>query len=78
MEGLAISNRVELLRLRFDEGLDMREIAARWDESSEAVKLAYRKARKEFRECLREVVAFHHPGHRNTERECKRLLTLLG
>jgi DNA-directed RNA polymerase specialized sigma24 family protein len=49
--------RVELLRLRFDEGLAVGEIAARWGEDPDVVHRAYARAREEFRACIRAVVA---------------------
>ncbi len=54
--------RVELLRLRFKDGLPIRTIAARWEADPAAVHRAYAKARREFKAALEEVVAFHHPG----------------
>jgi RNA polymerase sigma-70 factor (ECF subfamily) len=54
--------RVELLRLRFEENLPIRTIAERWGVDPAAVHHAYALARKEFRAALLEVVAFHHPG----------------
>lgn len=48
--------RVELLKMRFAGGLPIREIAAQWNVEAEGVHRAYRKARDEFRTCLREVV----------------------
>ncbi len=71
--------RVELLELRFQEGLPIREIAARWEEDAANVHAAYRKARKEYSECLREVVGFNNPGTpEETAKQCERLLALLG
>jgi RNA polymerase sigma-70 factor (ECF subfamily) len=60
--GDAAVRRVELLRLRFQEGLPIREIAARWGEEPSRVHHEYARARDEFREALLEVVGFHHPG----------------
>jgi DNA-directed RNA polymerase specialized sigma24 family protein len=54
--------RVELLRLRFDEGLPIRAIADLWGADPAALHHAYALARKEFRAALLEVVAFHNPG----------------
>jgi RNA polymerase sigma-70 factor (ECF subfamily) len=54
--------RVELLRLRFEEGLPIRAIAERWGASAAELHHAYAKARQEFKAALLEVVAFHHPG----------------
>jgi DNA-directed RNA polymerase specialized sigma24 family protein len=54
--------RVELLRLRFEENLPIRDIALRWATDPAIVHKAYALARKEFRSALLQVVAFHHPG----------------
>ncbi len=54
--------RVELLRLRFEEKLPIRTIAERWDVDPGRLHHAYALARKEFRAALLEVVAFHQPG----------------
>ena len=51
--------RIELLRLRFTEGLPIREIATQWEVDPDAVHRAYGKAREEFRKCLRRIVAEH-------------------
>ena len=68
--------RVELLRLRFSEGLPIREIAARWEEEPERVHYHYKRAREEFKEALREVVRTHDPCCA-VEEECDRLLAAL-
>jgi RNA polymerase sigma factor (sigma-70 family) len=69
---------VELLRLRFQEGLPIREIAARWDTDAAAVHRQYRRARKEFAEGLFATVAMHMSGTpSDVKRECARLLELL-
>jgi RNA polymerase sigma factor (sigma-70 family) len=54
--------RVELLRLRFEEKLPIRAIAQRWSVSAAGLHHAYALARQEFKAALLEVVAFHHPG----------------
>jgi RNA polymerase sigma factor (sigma-70 family) len=54
--------RVELLRLRFREGLPIRTIAQRWEADPAVVHRQYARARREFEAALSEVVAFHHPG----------------
>ena len=54
--------RVELLRLRFEENLPIREIALRWAADPATLHKSYALARKEFRQALLDVVAFHHPG----------------
>jgi RNA polymerase sigma-70 factor (ECF subfamily) len=54
--------RVELLRLRFEDNLPIREIAKRWGVPAAGLHHAYALARQEFKAALLEVVAFHHPG----------------
>lgn len=54
--------RIELLRLRFEDNLPIRTIAERWGVDAAGLHHAYALARKEFKEALLEVVAFHHPG----------------
>lgn len=53
--------RVDLLRLRFQDGLPIREIAHRWGKADHLVHREYAKARKEFKDALRTVVACQHP-----------------
>ena len=75
----AAKRRVEVLRLCFEEELPIREIAARWGEDPKSVHGLYRTARQEYRDCLREVVAFHHPDTaEDHEEEYQRLLSLIG
>jgi RNA polymerase sigma factor (sigma-70 family) len=70
--------RVELLRLRFQEDLPIREIARRWGTEADRLHKEYARARQEFKEALLETVAFHRPGSlRDVERECAELLALL-
>ncbi len=74
----AARGRVELLRLRFEEGLSIREIAERWQEKVGDLHWVYRRARTEYESCLREVVAFHNPGAaKELEGEYQRLLQLI-
>jgi RNA polymerase sigma-70 factor (ECF subfamily) len=76
--GEAATRRVELLRLRFRDGLPIREIAARMGEDGAKVHHEYAKAREEYKSALIEEVSFHHPGPRAAaERECALLLALL-
>jgi RNA polymerase sigma factor (sigma-70 family) len=71
--------RVELLGLRFREGLPIREIAAQWELEPSAVHRAYRKAREEFRQCLLEVVAEHVVrAEVDLDAEVDRVFDLLG
>jgi DNA-directed RNA polymerase specialized sigma24 family protein len=54
--------RVELLRLRFEENLPIRDIAERWGTDAARLHHAYALARQEFRAALLAVLAFHQPG----------------
>jgi DNA-directed RNA polymerase specialized sigma24 family protein len=77
--GAEALRRVELLALRFEEGLPIRDIAQIWDDDPARLHHEYARARKEFRTALREVVAYHHPGSPEAvDDECQRLLTQLG
>src|SRR5262245_60126495 len=49
--------RVDLLRLRFHDGLAIREIAARWGVDADVLHHEYAKARAEFRAALEDVIA---------------------
>jgi RNA polymerase sigma-70 factor (ECF subfamily) len=70
--------RVELLHLRFQEGLSIREIARRWEIEAAALHHEYARARQEFKAALLEVVAFHHSGPAaEIEQECVDLLAVL-
>jgi RNA polymerase sigma-70 factor (ECF subfamily) len=75
----ALRRRVDLLRLRFSEGLPIRAIAARWGISPRRAHKDYTYAREAFREKLLEVVAWHMPGEdiAKVEEECRLLLSLL-
>jgi RNA polymerase sigma-70 factor (ECF subfamily) len=75
----AARRRVELLRLRFHEGLRIREIAQRWGADPTMLHHEYARVRREFRAALLDTIAFHHPGTpAELEQECANLLTLLG
>jgi RNA polymerase sigma-70 factor (ECF subfamily) len=76
--GEAAVRRVELLRLRFHDGLPIREIARRFGCDADAVHREYTRARQEFRAALGAVVAYHHPEATSgeIERECAGLLAL--
>ncbi|MAE64316.1 MAG: RNA polymerase subunit sigma-24 [Phycisphaeraceae bacterium] len=72
--------RLELLRMRFGDGLPVREIAARLGkEDKDAIHRELRRARLEFRNALQEIVAYHQPtaSAGDVERECERLQALL-
>jgi RNA polymerase sigma-70 factor (ECF subfamily) len=67
--------RVDLLHLRFQEGLPIRDIARLWDVDPAWVHHQYATARKEFRDALRDVVKEHNAGSDGeVERECERLI----
>jgi RNA polymerase sigma-70 factor (ECF subfamily) len=70
--------RVELLKLRFHDGLPIRDIARLWCADSAKLHREYAKAREEFREALRAVVAFHRPGTaEEVDRACAELVAAL-
>ena len=74
-KGEEAERRVELLCLRFEDGLPIREIAARWGEDPGRLHHQYAQAREEFKRALRDVVREHQGGGReNVEAECARLL----
>jgi RNA polymerase sigma-70 factor (ECF subfamily) len=76
--GEAALRRIELLRLRFHEGLPIREIARLWGVDAASLHHEYARARQEFRSALRNVIAFHHPGSpEDVDRECTQLLSLI-
>ena len=76
--GNAAMRRIELLQLRFHEGLPIREIAQRWEVDVASLHHEYARARQEFHSALKDVVAFHHPGSSaEVDRECEQLLSLL-
>lgn len=70
--------RVELLRLRFQEDLPIRDIAALWAIDAVQLHREYARARDEFKEALIEEVGYHQPGTTgDLARECQALLGLL-
>lgn len=70
--------RLELLHLRFYEGLPVREIARRWGEDADAVHREYARARRDFRAALMQVVTFHSPhAPDDAEREFEEILNAL-
>ncbi|MAG57851.1 MAG: RNA polymerase subunit sigma-24 [Planctomycetes bacterium] len=77
-EGAEALKRVELLQLRFGEGLPIRDIAVKWDDDPARLHHEYAKAREEFKKALREVVAFHNPdAPRAVEKEVEAILGFL-
>jgi RNA polymerase sigma factor (sigma-70 family) len=76
--GEPAQKRVELLRLRFQEGRPIREIAQLWQADPATLHHEYARARQEFKAALLEVMTFHHPeSPAEAEEECARLLELL-
>lgn len=76
--GPTAQQRVEILRLRFHEGLAIREIAKLWDVPPARLHHEYAKAREDFRTALREIVGEDHPGSMaGLDEECERLLDFL-
>lgn len=70
--------RVELLKLRFQEGLPIRDIATLWGADATDLHRQYARARKEFHAALREVVAAHLPASADRlDAQCAELLALL-
>jgi len=65
--GAEATRRAEILRLRFQEGLAIRDIADRWECDPAQVHRDYAKARSEFKAALLEVVGFHMPNAIPTE-----------
>ncbi len=77
--GEAARRRVELLRLRFQEGLNIRDIAKLWEIDPATLHHQYALARKEFERALRDVVSARQPGSAESIRDtCLELLSLLG
>ena len=76
--GDAAVRRVELLKLRFQEGLPIRDIATLWGVDAADLHRQFARARNEFREALREVVALHLPASpEHLDAKCAELLQLL-
>ena len=76
--GPEAAQRVELLRLRFEENLPIRAIAELWGTDAARLHHAYALARQEFRAALLAVLAFHQPGSpAEIEQEAATLLKAL-
>ena len=70
--------RAELLRLRIQEDLPIREIARRWDEDPAHLHHEYARARGEFARALRDLVRESHPGTPTEVRaECAKIVGYL-
>jgi RNA polymerase sigma factor (sigma-70 family) len=77
-KGSAALRRVELLRLVFQENRGIADVAREWELPAPGLRREYARAREEFAEALREVVAFHAPGtDAAVERECRELMGML-
>jgi RNA polymerase sigma factor (sigma-70 family) len=78
-QGERAVRRHELLQLRFQQRMPIREIAKQWNEDPAKLHHEYATARDEFRAALTRVVAFHHPNANGVEIEkaCAELLGLL-
>jgi RNA polymerase sigma-70 factor (ECF subfamily) len=75
--GPEAQRRIELLHLRFHEGLPIREIAKRWQAEPLQIHRQYARARQEFHDALRTAIRFHAPDAANIDDECERLLASL-
>jgi RNA polymerase sigma-70 factor (ECF subfamily) len=76
--GEAALRRVDLLRLRFQERLPIREIAKRWGMDAAVLHHEFARARQEFKAALIEVIAFHRPDAAvDLEAACADLLASL-
>jgi RNA polymerase sigma-70 factor (ECF subfamily) len=76
-QGEAAMQRVDLLRMRFQEGMTVQEIARRMGMTPSRAWRVHRHARDEFRAMLHEVVSYHNPGTPGeVDRECARLVAL--
>ena len=77
-QGADAIRRHELLQLRFHDGLPIREIARRWNIEAKKLHREYSKAKQEFLQALRDVVAAQSPMALPTEinRHCEELLEL--
>lgn len=77
--GEAAVRRVELLRLRFEEGLSIPDIAARWDRDASYVHHQYAKARADFQRALLAVLAARYPDlpADQLREQCQQLVLLL-
>jgi RNA polymerase sigma-70 factor (ECF subfamily) len=76
--GSAATRRVELLHLRFHQGMPIREIAKLWEVPPARLHHEYARAREEFRDALLEVVGLHRTsGSAELQEEIDRLLSSL-
>lgn len=69
--------RVDLLRLRFNEEMPIREIAERWNHDPADLHREYGKSRQEFSSALKSVVREHYTSvDRSVDDRCQDLLLL--
>jgi RNA polymerase sigma factor (sigma-70 family) len=70
--------RVEILRLRFQEGMPIRDIARQWEADADRLHREYARARKEFEAALMDVLAGESSANRKElEQQMADLLLLL-
>ena len=70
--------RMEILRLRFEDGLPVRDIADRLGAPPERIHIAYARARREYKRALAAVVqAATQVPEQDADAECARLLDFL-
>jgi DNA-directed RNA polymerase specialized sigma24 family protein len=71
--------RVQILELRHQENVPIREIALRWGQEAAALHREYAKARAEFKSALLHVLSFHYPGLADAglEEKCLQLIEFL-
>ncbi len=71
--------RVELLREVFREGRSIADVSREWSVDANALRHEYDRARAEFLDALKEVVAFHNPNApERVAKECREIARLLG
>lgn len=74
-KSFAARRRVELLKLRFQSGWPIREIAHRWELPARRVHKDYATAREEFRKALGDVVSSYCRGTaEEIQQECRQVL----
>lgn len=70
--------RIELLKLRFQDDLPIRDIAVKWKVDPAELHREYARAREEFKAALLEEIGYHQPGSpADRERECQALIQLI-
>jgi len=71
--------RIELMQLRFGEGLPIRDIAKRWNAEAPLIHRAYARAREEFKRALQDVIREEEGDQfRDVDAECERLISYFG